>query len=301
VALQGALLSLAVVHRLVKVMPLIGKAAAERAVVLLSRLVMLPGGHFAMQYVDSGGLQPQLTCMMLAADNRPGMIVDSLIIFSILARASRDHYPALHKSGAYPLLLALLRESGDSDVRARVCNLVGNMCRHSDFFYEPLEQHGILTEVVTCASDREAATRKFSCFAIGNAAFHSPALYGTLRVAIPALVACLKEPVEKTRSNAAGALGNLVRNSSLLARDLCSSGAVAALMAAAEPEGGVDSSSRVALYSLGTVAAYAECKKELSQSGFLGRLEDMVSSSGDRTTAKYAQRVLDRISGAAKK
>jgi hypothetical protein len=39
------------------------------------------------------------------------------------------------------------------------------------------------------------------------------------------------------------------------------SGAVKALMEASEPRGGPDSSSRVALYSLGTVAAYAECKE----------------------------------------
>eukprot|EP00961_Rhodomonas_salina_P173681 2342183-Rhodomonas_salina.1 len=26
-----------------------------------------------------------------------------------------------------------------TQVRARVCNLVGNMCRHSDFFYAPLQ------------------------------------------------------------------------------------------------------------------------------------------------------------------
>jgi len=47
---------------------------------------------------------------------------------------------------------------------------------------------------------------------LGNAAFHSAALYPALAPAIPPLVACLAEALDKTRSNAAGALGNLVRN-----------------------------------------------------------------------------------------
>ena len=52
------------------------------------------------------------------------------------------------------------------------------------------------------------------CFALGNAAYHSDTLYEDLRDAIPLLTQHLrKSKDEKTRSNAAGALGNLVRNS----------------------------------------------------------------------------------------
>ncbi len=47
-----------------------------------------------------------------------------------------------------------------------------NTCTHADFFYESLEEQGILEEIVKCASDKDASTRKFACFAIGNAAFH---------------------------------------------------------------------------------------------------------------------------------
>ena len=121
-------------------------------------------------------------------------------------------------------------------MRARVCNLVGNLCRYSDYFFEPLRASGVLAEVVSCAGDADPTTRKFACFALGNApptpyccpypcfyctlkggdlgnaAFHSAALYPALAPAIPPLVACLAEALDKTRSNAAGALGNLVRN-----------------------------------------------------------------------------------------
>ena len=51
------------------------------------------------------------------------------------------------------------------------------------------------------------------CMAAG---FHNSSLYEALRVSIGPLVALLRDEEDKTRANAAGALGNLVRNSGLL-------------------------------------------------------------------------------------
>jgi fused-like protein len=62
--------------------------------------------------------------------------------------------------------------------------------------------------------------RKFACFAIGNAGFHNPTLYDALRPAVGPLVKLLADDEEKTRANAAGALGNLVRNSGLLCSEI---------------------------------------------------------------------------------
>lgn len=60
---------------------------------------------------------------------------------------------------------------------------------------------------------------------IGNASFHDDSLYDSLKPAIPILVNLLKDNEEKTRSNAAAALGNLARNSTLLDKDFLSTGA----------------------------------------------------------------------------
>lgn len=46
--------------------------------------------------------------------------------------------------------------------------------------------------------------------------FHNSSLYEALRASIHPLVALLHDEEDKTRANAAGALGNLVRNSGLL-------------------------------------------------------------------------------------
>ena len=61
---------------------------------------------------------------------------------------------------------------------------------------------------------------QFACFAIGNAGFHNASLYEALRPSIVPLVALLTDEEDKTRANAAGALGNLVRNSSQLCSEL---------------------------------------------------------------------------------
>ena len=74
-------------------------------------------------------------------------------------------------------------------------------------------------------SQRESCSRQYGPCAAG---FHSAALYGSLRGAIAPLVALLRDGEDKTRANAAGALGNLVRNSPMLCRQLVQAGALEA-------------------------------------------------------------------------
>lgn len=111
-------------------------------------------------------------------------------------------------------------EHPDSGVRSKVCNLIGNICRHSSFFYDLLLRHDLIAAAIRCCRDPDRNTRKFACFAVGNAGFHNDKLYLHLRPCVPLLVDLLKDPEEKTRANAAGALGNFVRNSDALCNDL---------------------------------------------------------------------------------
>jgi fused-like protein len=73
-------------------------------------------------------------------------------------------------------------------VRARAANAVGNLCRHGDAFYAEAATTGVLAELVARCADADAAVRKFACFALGNAAFHSDALYPQLKTAVAPLV-----------------------------------------------------------------------------------------------------------------
>lgn len=56
---------------------------------------------------------------------------------------------------------------------------------------------------------------------VGNAAFHSSALYKYLPFSIAFLMDTLNDPDDKTRANGAGALGNLARNGGELCEALC--------------------------------------------------------------------------------
>jgi fused-like protein len=178
--------------------------------------------------MQAGGLAAPLMQRLLREANPPALLVDALSLVSYYARIHKDTlntYEPISKSGVVPLLRRLLGH-GEPGVRARVCNLIGNMCRHSGYFYGALERHGVLPPLIERCGDPDKGTRKFACFAIGNAGFHSAALYEALRPAVGPLVALLGAEEEKTRANAAGALGNLVRNGAMLCGELLQVGGV---------------------------------------------------------------------------
>ena len=72
--------------------------------------------------------------------------------------------------------------------------------------------------MIELCNDKDGGIRKFACFAVGNASFHSKKLYPFIYPALPVLVKNLHQSDEKARANAAGALGNMVRNSDDLVR-----------------------------------------------------------------------------------
>lgn len=94
---------------------------------------------------------------------------------------------------------------------------------------------------------------------VGNAAFHSAALYGHLDLCLPALINALLDKDEKTRANAAGAIGNLVRNSGQLSSRMASLGIVNKLMNIFISDQDI-TTQRIALFSLGTMAIYADTR-----------------------------------------
>jgi len=96
------------------------------------------------------------------------------------------------------------------------------------------------------------------------------ALYAALKRSIPMLVACLAAAEdEKTRANAAGALGNLVRNGGAMCSALLAAEAPQVLLRMAERGGGREAASarRIALFSLGTLCVYAGPRAALGDMG----------------------------------
>ncbi|KAL9654808.1 hypothetical protein ABK040_008601 [Willaertia magna] len=252
--------------------------------------------YFAKQFIKFGGLQPEFIQQLLDTNNPSNIIIDALSIVSQIARVNKEHYKQIHAAKIYNHTKELLKHK-DPEVRAKVCNLIGNMCRHSDFFYDALEQYNLIPDLILRCKDTDQNTRKFACFAIGNASFHNSNLYKSLAPCIPPLIALLSDSAdEKTRANAAGALGNLVRNSNELIRELIKHGAIEALVKTLSDEG--TSARKIALFSLGNFCNYDECKVILLQLQFDKTIVELMNKYPDDTVIqKYCARIQKSFSG----
>ncbi|XP_051643896.1 serine/threonine-protein kinase 36 isoform X3 [Manacus candei] len=147
------------------------------------------------------------------------LTTDLLSLLTHVARACSEHLPFLQR---------ILRGLDVADqpltylfghqhylIRAKTCNLLGNLLRHG--FPAALQSHpGWLESLLGCLSDAEGSVRKAASFAVGNAAGHASCPAGTLRKAVPALARLLSDLQAKTRCNAALALSNLGQRGSEL-------------------------------------------------------------------------------------
>lgn len=161
---------------------------------------------------------------LLSKDNyEVSSLIDSCNFLSLLARSSKQFYEHIDSICPFDDIIILLNHS-DSQLKAKVLNLIGNICRHSAFFYQKLASTGILNQCIKLCQDPDKTIKKFACVVLGNASFHDASLYQLLRPTIPILINLIKDSEQKTRSNAAAALGNLARNSDLLDKQFVKNG-----------------------------------------------------------------------------
>eukprot|EP00941_MAST-03F_sp_MAST-3F-sp1_P003053 g3053.t1 len=257
-------------------------------------LLVLCSEHFARQMVEADGLDIILRLGMLEKHSPAPVIIDTLVLFSQLARTSRAWDKQLKETNVTKCLGPLLAHA-DVNVRAKACNFVGNLCRHSDSFYEDIRS--LLPGVFQCCDD--PGTRKFGCFALGNAAYHSDLLYDELKSSIGVLVERLRDREDKTCANAAGAVGNLVRNSNRLCDSLMNAGAIEGLLAVvtmSDMERGL-SPRRIALFSLGNLASYPQCRTHLLklEPPIVDQLKTLQNGVKDKALRKYATRMIAKI------
>lgn len=269
------------------------------AITLISRLVFNAESskQFAQQFVLGGGLGTISKYKLLNEDNNSMLIIDTLSLISQLARISKDFYQNIHDANIYNELKVLIVHK-DAGIRSKVCNLIGNLCRHTGFFYEKLLNFKLIQLAIECCRDQDRNTRKFACFAVGNAGFHNEILYDHLKPCVPLLVELLKDQEEKTRANAAGALGNFVRNSNKLCSDLIKHFALKQLLEVVQKDNGPSQSPRrIALFSIGNLCVYPECRKEFEKM----RIHEIITpytdigTTNDPQVVKYAQRILQKL------
>ncbi|KAF5174888.1 Serine/threonine-protein kinase TIO [Thalictrum thalictroides] len=267
-------------------------------------------GHrtLAVQLLGKGLLEPDQMGKLLDSSSPREVVLDMLMITSDLARMDKVFYELLNRANILGYLKGFLSHE-DANVRAKACSAIGNMCRHSPYFYNSLVKHHIISLLIERCADPDKRTRKFACFAIGNAAYHNDLLYEELRRSVPLLTNLLLSAEEdKTKANAAGALSNLVRNSTGLVEDIISEGSIQALLklvsecstAALSPsrrETVNESPLKIALFSLGKMCAHPQCRSLLRSSEFFpifGRLRQ----SPDSTVANYASVIINKVAEA---
>ena len=278
------------------IMKHLSKEHLSIAVSLLARLVLNNDSSkpFAQQFINSGGMSCINKYSLLTSDNSIHTIIDTLSLISQLARLQKENYELIHSINIYSDLSRLI-EHRDSGIRSKVCNLIGNICRHSSYFYDLILEHGLVTAAINCCKDSDRNTRKFACFAVGNAGFHNAKLYEHLRPCVKLLVDLLNDSEEKTRANAAGALGNFVRNSDLLCSELIKHGALRQLLEVVRNDPGPSQSPRqVALFSIGNLCVYHQCKDEFENLGLRGIVEQLLHHR-DPQVLKYATRILQKL------
>ncbi len=129
------------VSNLVAALPRLPPDYIELPTGLLSRLV-LGDPLFATQFAECGGLGNACMGALFHEENSIGVVVDTLLIISQLARSSSENYEKLHQADLYAVWYRLL-EHPDPNVRAKMCNLLGNLCKHSAYFYTPLKKYDI--------------------------------------------------------------------------------------------------------------------------------------------------------------
>ena len=313
------------------------------AISLISRLVVTGGDVFSNQFIEAKGCSASLSEFALSQSsfassllnnkqksikvefaNEATTIVDWTMILSQLAKSNESRYENVGEANATFHLTKLLRHE-DFNVRARAANALGNLCRHSDYFYASFKKYGTVGALIDRlnADEKEepsALVRKFAAFAIGNAGFHSDYLYDDLRRSILPLVRNIgnhygstfgvgrkDENDGKTRSNAAAALGNLARNGDALIADLLVNDVPKALILLAKEYASEKSSSKksssvgdkqtpahVALFSLGNLCAHEECRSALIKLGVRNALQQSRTSE-DELLRKYALRVLAKL------
>ncbi|KAM5557891.1 serine/threonine-protein kinase TIO [Rosa sericea] len=274
-----------------------------RPVAFLAKMI----GHrpLAVQLVGKGLLDPTRMRRLLDRSSPKEVMLDVLMIVSDLARMDKGFYEYINRASLLEFFKGLLTHE-DPSVRSKACSALGNMCRHSSYFYSSLAKNQIIGLLIDRCSDPDKRTRKFACFAIGNAAYHNDMLYEELRRSIPQLANLLLSSEEdKTKANAAGALSNLIRNSNKLCEDIVSKGAMQSLLKlvaecsvlALNPsrkDSAHESPLKIALFSLAKMCSHPPCRDFLRSSELfpvIGRLRQ----SPESTIANYASAIINKV------
>ncbi|GJN10615.1 hypothetical protein PR202_ga28723 [Eleusine coracana subsp. coracana] len=256
----------------------------------------------AVQLLKEGLLNPSRVASLFEGPIAKETLLDFLMIVSDLARMSKDFYEPIDKAGLVGFLKNFL-SSEDPDIRAKACSAIGNMCRHSSYFYGSLSANKVIQLVVERCSDPDKRTRKFACFANPTSSVERQ-IENSDGPYLNSLTYFLVLRRIKPKAMPAGALSNLVRNSDILCEDIVSQGAIQALLkmvssfstVALSPsrrDALTESPLRIVLFALRKMCDHVICRNFLRSSELLPVIVHL-RQSPDPTISEYASAIASR-------
>ena len=267
---------------------------------------------FLKEFVANNGLQI-VTQSVLRHRRRHSdhIVVQVLQIVSCAARKSEDILPRIEGAGVLALIPALISSDGASvAVREKTCNLIGNLCKHSDRFLAAIGRESVLRSLCECTANAQSANmRRFACYAIGNIAYqttrgrarspsHSHSAIELTRCIEP-LARRLSDRDFKTQENAAGAIGNLVSSpSAAVIAEFTKHGVVRLLLRQIRQSGHL-CVVRNCLYSLSNVCHFGAIKAAMAEAegGWRRTLKSCLEAHGhrDQFVKKCAFKILRKM------
>ncbi|NXL55973.1 STK36 kinase, partial [Chordeiles acutipennis] len=230
-----------------------------------------------------------------------------LSLLTHVARACPEHLPFLQRilrgSDVADQPLTHLLSHQQHLIRAKTCNLLGNLLRQGQGFPQVLQsQPGLLERLLECLADREESVRKAASFAVGNAAYQGCCPAGTLGRAVPRLMQLLSDSQAGTRCNAALALGNLGQRSAELGKLLLESRVPHVLLVVArwDPRDSVREGALVALQALSRLPGIQQVLLSLGATERLAALAGSSSQPGPGggprpSSAQRCEKLLRRL------
>ncbi|NXG03165.1 STK36 kinase, partial [Sakesphorus luctuosus] len=225
------------------------------------------------------------------------LTADLLSLLTHVARACSEHLPFLQRIlrsldvADQPLTYLLSHQ--EHLIRAKTCNLLGNLLRHSSPMALQSEPDW-LEILLGCLLDVEGSVRKAASFAVGNAACHASCPAETLRRAVPMLARLLSDVHGKTRCNAALALSNLGQRRAELGDLLIQSRAPHLLLQVAcrDPQ---ESVREGALVALRVLSQHPGIQQVLLSLGAPDRLAALADGSPRPPHARHCEELLRRL------
>ena len=106
------------------------------------------------QFIGAGAIAHPVAQTLVTRSRAPSQTVedtaaldssigDLIAIISHIARGGVEHYSTILDAGIFTQLAPII-SSPLPELRAKMCNLIGNLCKHGDAFYATLQTHQTL-------------------------------------------------------------------------------------------------------------------------------------------------------------